>query len=573
MVNPSNVARFIPKAVKEHSSLPYPDIVLENGHIVRKGGGDKSSYTRIARAIWIKSIHTDLDDGIVTYVLAFYYNGREVNVEVSRGDLTKQKLPLLLNRGADTFDENILDVIRHLRNQELIAPQVHVHKTVGWATFRDKAVFKHSEAVGVKSLYTGPLDLVAGTFERWQAMIRTEVLGHLPLEAALVLGASAIVVGFLGEDGGQGSLIAHLTGDSSMGKTTAAMLAVSVGGNPDSRSSGLLSSWNSTRNAMMGTLRGNYGLPIAFDEASMSGFKDFSGVIYTLAEGREKARMTKELELKDVASWCTTILSTGEHGLLSKSNRNAGLRVRILEFSSVSWTKDASNAESIKDAVLQNYGHAAPRLARHLTELGKDKISKRLEHWRRKILDKLDSKDRFAPRMSLKLSMLLVTAELVVEVLDFELNIDGLLDFFISHEHDSGEDRDISTQAYLYLLEQVTLNHHRFSRNYGQLTKDISDFEMVSQEHWGRFDRLKGGELELSITKSAFTKILTDGGFEEPRIILRRWKEEGKLNCEADRLTRKRKLSPTSPRLDLYVIRILDEDTELLEEDPTDSRL
>lgn len=71
MVNSSNVARFIPKAVKEHSSLPYPDIVLENGHIVRKGGGDKSSYTRIARAIWIKSIHTDLDDGIVTYVLAF----------------------------------------------------------------------------------------------------------------------------------------------------------------------------------------------------------------------------------------------------------------------------------------------------------------------------------------------------------------------------------------------------------------------------------------------------------------------------------------------------------------------
>ena len=158
----------------------------------------------------------------------------------------------------------------------------------------------------------------------------------------------------------------------------------------------------------------------------------------------------------------------------------------------------------------------------------------------------------------------LVTAELVVEILDFELNIDGLLDFLYLTNTILVRTRHLYQST--LSPEQVTLNHHRFSRNYGQLTKDISDFEMVSQEHWGRFDRLKGGELELSITKSAFTKILTDGGFEEPRIILRRWKEEGKLNCEADRLTRKRKLSPTSPRLDLYVIRILDEDTEVGED-------
>ena len=562
----SNIAKFIPRTAKQYSPVPYPDIVLENGYIVWKGG-DKQSPTRIARAIWIKSIQTDLDDDTVTYILAFHYNGREVNVEVSRGELTKQKLPQLLNRGADTFDENIHDVIRHLRNQESVAPQRNVHKTVGWGTFQDQVVFKHEQVVGVDSEYTGPLLLLAGNFEKWAEMVRAEVLGHVPLEAALVLGASAVVVGFVGEEGGQGSLVAHFAGDSSLGKTTAAMLAASIGGSPDSRSTGLLSTWNSTRNAMMGKLRSNYGLPIVFDEASMAGLKDFSNVIYTLAEGQEKARMTKELELKEVSSWCTTILSTGEHGLLSKSNRNTGLRVRILEFSSVSWTKNARNAEEIKDVALQNYGHAAPRLAEHLVGLGKDEISKRLELWRRKILDRFDSSDRFGPRMSLKLSLLMATAELIVEVLGFELNVDSLLDFFVSHEQESLEDRDISKQAYQYLLEQVALNHHRFSLNYGQLTRGITNFEVVSQEHWGRLDRLQDGGRELSIIKSAFTQILTEGGFEEPRIILRRWKEEGKLNCEADRLTRKRKLSPTSPVLDLYVITIPKGDTELLDEE------
>lgn len=550
MVNSSNIAKFIPRTAKEHSPLPYPDLVLEGGYIVWKGG-DKRSDTRIARAIRIKSIQTDLDDDTVTYVLAFHYNDRKVEVQVSRGDLTKTKLPQLLNRGADIFDENIHNVIRHLRNQEVQAPRINVHQTVGWGKFQDQAIFKHNIAVGVESQYTGPLKLMGGTYEKWEGMIRKEVLGYVPLEAALVLGASAIIVGFAGEEGGQGSLVAHLTGDSSTGKTTAAMLAVSVGGSPDSRDKGLLSTWNSTRNAMMAKLGSNYGLPVGLDEASMAGLKDFSVTIYTLAEGREKARMTKDLELKEGSSWSTTILSTGEHGLLTKSSRNAGLRVRLLEFQSVAWTRDARNAEAIKEVVLHNHGQAAPKLAKHLLELGKDEVLSRVELWREEVLQKLDSADRFAPRMSVKLGLLMITAQVIVEALGFGLDLEGLLEFFILHEQDSLEDRDISAQAYNHLLEQIALNHHRFSRNYGELSQGIADFETVSQEHWGRLDQLKDGDRELSITKSAFSRILEEGGFEDSKVILRKFKAEGRLNCEADRLTRKRKLSPTSPVLDL----------------------
>ena len=50
-----------------------------------------------------------------------------------------------------------------------------------------------------------------------------------------------------------------------------------------------------------------------------------------LSEGKEKARLTKEPDMREQANWRTSILSTGEYGLVGKASKILGF-VRILEF-------------------------------------------------------------------------------------------------------------------------------------------------------------------------------------------------------------------------------------------------
>lgn len=556
-------ARMIsPYSIERHEvHVPFPYIQIENGYIVIYKGDDDP--IKIGRAIKIESIETNIDTNTVVYNLNFKYGGRDINVKVDRGDLTRLKLPRLLSLGADIYEDNVTNVIKHLRNQELLAPEVNVHTVLGWDIYNGESIYKHYHATGVESTFNGELAIEPeGDLELWKDMVKSEVVGHVPLEMALVLGFSAITIGFISDQLAFGSLFVHLAGDSTTGKTTAVMLAGSVAGCVDSKRNGLFGTWNITRNAMMGQLRDNYGLPSIFDEASMANIKDFTNMIYMLTEGKEKGRMTKELDLREQSNWRTTILSTGEHGLVLKSKRNAGLRVRILEFSDVTWTKSASNSEAIKDAVLKNYGHAASLFAEHLLGIGQIQVIEHVESWRKRILTELDNIDRFVERSSLKLAILLATASLVNEQFEFSLAVENLLKFLIQNETQSADERDLGKRAYFYFLEQVVINAHRFSTNYGERTKGISEFETVSGEHWGRWDN-SSSVTEISITKKAFTQILNDGGFEDPHIILKKWKQRGFLNCEADRLTRKRKLSPTSPVLDLYVVKV---DRSLMEE-------
>lgn len=540
---------------KEAVKLPFPNIKTKGGYIVIDNGDDV--FTKMGREIRIKSIETDVDTDAVAYILAFQYGERFVEKRVERADLTKIKLLRLLESGADVFDYNVSTVINHLRNEEVRAPMVNVHHQIGWGKYGDKPIYKHHQAVGIESTFSGSLAIEPqGDFDKWKSMVDTEVLGHTPLELALVLGFSAVTIGFVSEDLASGSLVAHLSGDSTTGKTTAVMLAGSVAGCVDSKKNGLFGTWNTTRNALMGHLRDNYGLPVIFDESSMSGFKDYTNVLYMLSEGKEKARLTKELDMREQANWRTTILSTGEHGLVGKSKQNTGLRVRIMEFFDVIWTKSAENAEAIKETVLKNYGHAAPLLAEYLLKLGKNEVIQEVSNWRERYLSEFDGgDDRLTERSSLNIAILLATAELVKRHFRFSIDLDKLLAFLLDNEKQSMEDRDIGAKAYRYFLEQVTINHHRFSSSHGNLSKGIPEFETVQGEHWGHWDHSDEGA-EIAITKEAFKQILKDGGYEDQRMILSRWKQQGLLNCESDRHTRRRKLGPKGPTLDLYVIKV-----------------
>ena len=85
------------------------------------------------------------------------------------------------------------------------------------------------------------------------------------------------------------------------------------------------------------------------------------------------------------------------------------------------------------------------------------------------------------------------------------------------------------------------LNHFVISR-----TKADSTTETIAavDDRWGKIEQCADGT-EVNIIYELFTRLLNDNGFTDIRSILRDMRQEKYLNCEADRLYRKRKIENT----------------------------
>ncbi|SNY26910.1 protein of unknown function [Orenia metallireducens] len=567
-------AVMIPKAISEENNntkvanisskrIPYPDVVVNGGKIYQLVSSDKKKV--IGNEIKIEDISESIDKNQVTYLLSFSYKGTKKSVEIPREKLGDKRglIKEITQHGADAYEHNITGIIKHLVNQEEMynKPITKVHHQVGWDKTADKLVFKHFKGVGIRSRYRGKLDIEPkGSHEAWEDMIMTEVIGHTPLELALTIGFSSALVGMIGRKVDTRTLVVHIYGDSTEGKTTAAMLAVSPWGNPDSSVTGLVNDWNATSNAFFALLRNNSGLPVVFDESSMSDIGNFSNMIYKLASGREKNRMNKEAELEEQSKWETTTISTGEHALTIKANENAGIEMRIQEIGNITWTKDATNSDNIKQSVLKHYGHAGKEFVAGLLEMGEERVLAKYNEHKALCKEAIKNKDKFVTRISKKLAMLTTTAELVNDILGLDLNIEAIIELLVKVEDEKVINRDIGAKAYMKFLEQVEIHDSKFITDYG---KPFGEVEVMQRynEVWGKkeyYSQEEGkGLKEINIFPQKFKDIMQECGFEDYKIILKKWQDKGLLDHEADRLSRRKNI--TDGRKPVYVIKVREE--------------
>jgi len=538
------------------ASVLYPYITELGGYIgIWEGKDEDKKFVRHGKAITIEAIYHNIESDEITYKLYFDYQGRIVNIEMPRSDLTKVKILQLADLGADVFDHNAVYVIKWLRNQETIlqGQVINVHHEIGWAEIDNQLVYKANKAVGFESAYKGRLAIAPkGSLEGWQAIIETYVLGSIPLESMLIFGLSAIVVGMIAKDTGIDSPIVHIYSESSSGKSTATKLAISAFSYPDLKEDGLYGTWLTTKNASVASLRGNNGMAVAFDELSLTDQKDLSSMVYSLASGKDKVRMQKDDQIRKTGRWNTTILSNGEQSLLVKTNRNTGLKMRKLEFGNVGWTESAEQADAIFAGLLKNYGQAAPTMAQALIDLGKEQVIAQWKAWCEKVLAVMPNKDQFSDRIAAKIAVMMVTADLARMALKLAFNLDGILAFIIQHEQQAVEERDIFANAYKYLLEQVNINNHKFDKYFNKV-----DPIMSLNETWGKIEykSKKDKEQVILILPIIFNKLMSEGGFQDPQIILKNWKKQGILDCESDRFTRNRKINGADA-VGVYAIRV-----------------
>ncbi|MEC0446175.1 hypothetical protein SRCM100730_04005 [Bacillus velezensis] len=496
----------------------------------------KDRYVFVSKAVKINAIKRNIETKEIQIELVFWAYDRWENITISRGDLTKRELKKLASKGLDVLEDiQAAEVSSFLSKQEKKLIPTNVHSGIGWDIVNGQLVYKHYKIITkdsaplIDSTYSGDFSLKPkGNRYDFLNLFLKEVRGHTPLELIICIAISALIIGMLNRSklGSFDSLLVHLVGSSTTGKTTAGMLGVSLAGSP-SPNEGLLQTYNGTKNAMARKLAGNHGVLTVLDESTMNlmDSQNLSSFIYELAQNSEKSRLNKDSELKEKQTWNTTIVSTGESSILSKANNNEGLRVRLFEFSVDNWTKSAENAESIKRGLLHNYGHVVPEIASKMLELGPEEVAKMVEENKDYIQAKMpDSK--FRDRISTKFSLILTAAELFELSYGVELSGEKIIDMLIEQEQKSMTEREMAPKFYSQLKQYII----RYKRNFKYDTHKVTG----NQEIWGKIEK-KSDETLCYILPVVFEKIVKDLEFSDTRVLLTELKKMGVIVHDKNR--------------------------------------
>ena len=497
----------------------------------------------------------NIDTNNVMLPITTKYLNRDIKILIPRDKaMSKREIIKLSLQGADVTEENAKYHIRSIEYQERKIGRVNnTHSELGFAKYKEKEIFKLYKAINEDSSYVGALDLKPkGNLGNYLDDLREHVVPYKNISLAFALGVSSSIVAKLNMHYKDiNTLLVHLFAESTKGKSTAAMLAISVWGNPNLSGGGLYNTWNSTENALSTSLAGNYGIAYALDELSMSKIEDTTSLIYNLVGGKDKARLTKDIELRAAATWTTSIISTGEVSLLSKAKNNTGLDIRVLELGGIVWTEDANHSDQVKALVNRNYGVFGADFVKRLIEFPADRLKEIFEEEREIFIQKVKEKniqDDMLSRTSCKYAIVTLTIRLInsrYKDRGIILDIEGIRELLVDIEISSINRRGINRKAEDWLIQYIESNASKFKS--GKETNTNVDY-------WGTRKELPNGELEVAILTNKFEEIMRKGKFEDTKVVLEQLKKEGKLEYEAGRLTRKRKVNAI--QTPVYVIRL-----------------
>ncbi len=514
---------------------------------------------RIARYIDIVEVRRDIDTKVMTLLIEFDAFNRRERRAIKRGALTRAGLMTLKDFGADVRDDNLTAILDHLHRTEEKIPLTDVYEAIGWGESESRRIFKLHVAVGLDARYIGDIDLEPrGSEEAQRALIMDEVVTFPPLALMLVIGLMAAVLAIIGRRTGMETIIVHMDGESSSGKTTGLVVCLSVAGYPGGvhdvidtadgaeqfrSKEGLMFTLNSTGNAVLNALGGNQGVVRGLEELAMFDGEGLGKLAYQIASGEDKRRLNGDYQQTTTKSWRTVVVSTGEFSWVEKAGGNTGILMRLLEFKLPQWTPSSDSAERIKTVLLTNYGWLLPRFAEHLLAIGDEAVMAAWERWRQQCLARIGQSDRYANRIAAKHAVIMATAEMAAEALDMPLDLDGIWEVIHGMERESLSARDIGESAFEYLTEYANRNPEAFPRDGENGDGD--------RKGWVTKDGA-----ELVIFRRAFEELLTAGHFNNRKVVEAKLYEKGYLDRDDDRPTRKLTVPWSGMKDRCYVLRL-----------------
>lgn len=168
----------------------------------------------------------------------------------------------------------------------------------------------------------------AGTAQDWRASVAALCAGNPVPMTALCAALAGPLLHLLDVDSGG----LHFMGDSSSGKSVAALVACSVWGEPRT----FKRNWNATSTGLEGLATMRNDTALILDEIGEAPAKDIGGLIYQLGNGTGRQRGKVSGMARPVNVWRTMLVSTGEmtvgkHMESSGQRIKAGQEMRLLD--------------------------------------------------------------------------------------------------------------------------------------------------------------------------------------------------------------------------------------------------
>lgn len=431
--------------------------------------------------------------------------------------------------------------------QEKYAPVKYIHSSLGWDEYNGKRIFKSYSSVGCKSTYNGEFDIKPkGSFEKWREIIIKYALPQIVLQLTVILGLTAVTIGFL-QNEIENTVLIHLFGKSSSGKTTAGLLALSTSGNPNPVAKNtLLCDWGDTQNYLISVLSENHGIPVVFDELSKAQSKSLTEFVYNITNSKSKGRLDSQAQRKDVSTSSTLVLSTGEDSLLARCNKNQGLLVRVLEISPDEITASAEQAEAIKNGVIKNYGWANNILADYYLQ-NEDKVLEIFSKYRNILKRDIPISNELVDRMIKKLAVIMTTAYFANKALDIKFDTKSIKNMLIEAVIQQNENNPFeqSKQFVDCILTDVSTNPNK----YAVLKRNEPLNDLFGSNIRGFIKEIKPINIknevcstELIFPKNVFEELVFKWGFTNVLKELKSLDEKGYIKKEGKHYSVRRKI-------------------------------
>ena len=359
---------------------------------VQKGKGDNAEMIDVAVAspfgITARLRMIDAEDSYGLRLVVEDMGSNRRNIDIERGDLASmggvEVKKLFLRAGVRFEDDGEVVAVQALKAARP-ENQIAIVRHPGWHSLGDDRVFvaPGGEVVGLPE--GEKLELSAnvllsaaiakgGSLDGWKEAVAAAMTA--PGCPHFTLGISAGFAGVLVDLCGLDSCGINLSGQTSAGKTTAQRLAASVWSVPDSTKPGMFQVAKTTVNGFEALAARANGTVFALDELAHLTGKETAKVVYTLASGIGKARMTAGATMRDPHRWKTFAILSSETSLEAKIRADGetwtgGQAVRIpdVDVSDINRLLDAATFTKIS-GVAKHYGHAGPAFVRALVATG-----------------------------------------------------------------------------------------------------------------------------------------------------------------------------------------------------------
>ena len=316
------------------------DIVIDSKYEVNEHGlfyhtqknGEPYSY-RISSPIFVEATSVDaLGSNFGRYLKFQTRLGEWKNTYIPMTMLADKSFALqreLLNEGCDIDFDRYQDLNRYI-STAATDKVVKISTKNGWMS-NDCFVMPHKTVGEQNCFYQGfrsnnPYSEY-GNIEDWQQQIAEYCRGNPILMFSISIGLAAPLLKTSGITNGGGF---HFFGASSKGKSTLSLLTASIFGKPLD----FMNSWRTTTNALESTAELYNDCVLILDEISQSDAKDLGNAIYTLANGKSKARSDRNGVAKKIKNWQIMMMSNGERSIdshcESDKDSTAGQMIRLL---------------------------------------------------------------------------------------------------------------------------------------------------------------------------------------------------------------------------------------------------